>query len=167
MRQWIRIMMLGLVVASVSYTPVFAQPRFGMEMAGPMGPMGDGPGMFLPLLLRGVGLTAEQKEQVRAIMDAHHKTFPELFRQLRTAHDELATKLLASGDVKAEDLTSPAQRITQLRDQLLQEGTQVMLAVRQVLTPEQLAKAAQIKERMDALQDEMRSLMRGNNPGAD
>lgn len=166
MRQWIRIMMVGLVVASVAYTPVFAQPRFGMGMGGPGGRMGDGPDMLLPLLVRGVGLTAEQKTQVRAIMDAHHATFPELFKQLRDAHEALTVQLLASGEVKAEALAAQIHNINQLRAQLLQEGTQVMLEVRQVLTPEQLAKAAQLKARMQALHDEMGSLMRGNNPGA-
>ena len=37
---------------------------------------------------------------------------------------------------------------------------------RQVLKPAQLAKAAQLKARMQALYDEMHSLMRGNNLGA-
>ncbi len=158
--------MLGLVVVSVASTLVGAEPRFGMSMTEPGGAIEDGPGMLLPLLLRGVGLTADQKAQVRAIMDTHRAIFPELFKQLRDAHKALAMQLLEAGEVKAEDLVPQLQHINQLRAQLLREGTQVMLEVRQVLKPEQLAKAAQLKARMQALYDEMHSLMRGNNLGA-
>ena len=166
MHKWIQTIMLGLVMVSVASTAVGAEPRFGMSMTESGGAIEDGPGMLLPLLLRGVGLTADQKVQVRAIMDTHRAIFPELFKQLRDAHKALAMQLLAAGEVKAEDLAPQLQQINQLRAQLLREGTQVMLEVRQVLKPAQLAKAAQLKARMQALYDEMHSLMRGNNLGA-
>ena len=166
MHKWIQTIMLGLVMVSVASTAVGAEPRFGMSMTESGGAIEDGPGMLLPLLLRGVGLTADQKVQMRAIMDTHRAIFPELFKQLRDAHKALAMQLLAAGEVKAEDLAPQLQHINQLRAQLLREGTQVMLEVRQVLKPAQLAKAAQLKARMQALYDEMHSLMRGNNPGA-
>ena len=153
-------------MVSVASTAVGAEPRFGMNMTESGGAIEDGPGMLLPLLLRGVGLTADQKVQMRAIMDTHRAIFPELFKQLRDAHKALAMQLLAAGEVKAEDLAPQLQHINQLRAQLLREGTQVMLEVRQVLTPEQLARAAQLKARMQALHDEMGSLMRGDNPSA-
>jgi len=166
MHKWIQTIMLGLVMVSVASTAVGAEPRFGMNMTESGGAIEDGPGMLLPLLLRGVGLTADQKVQMRAIMDTHRAIFPELFKQLRDAHKALAMQLLAAGEVKAEDLAPQLQHINQLRAQLLREGTQVMLEVRQVLKPAQLAKAAQLKARMQALYDEMHSLMRGNNLGA-
>jgi Spy/CpxP family protein refolding chaperone len=52
------------------------------------------------------------------------------------------------------------QRMAQLREQLAQEGLKVALEVRAVLTPEQLIKAGEIKDRMRALHSEMRGLLR-------
>ena len=85
--------------------------------------------------------------------------FETLRGQLRAAQEQLAGKLYAPGPVKAEDLTSLIQQIGQLRGQLTQEGLQVALEVRGVLTPEQLAKAAQTRQRMNELRAEMRSLL--------
>lgn len=164
MRKWIQIIMVGLVVAGISYTPVFGQPHMGMGRPGPGGAMGDGPGMFLPMLLRGIDLTADQRTQVRAIMDSYRSTFPALFKQLHEAHEALATILLTPGEVDAKVLAQQLDSVTQIRAQLLQKGTDVMLAVRQILTADQLAQAAQIKTRLQALHDEMHSLMHGNLP---
>jgi Spy/CpxP family protein refolding chaperone len=52
------------------------------------------------------------------------------------------------------------QRLTQLREQLMQEGVKVALQVRAVLTPEQLAKASELKSRMKSLHTEMRNLFK-------
>lgn len=59
---------------------------------------------MLPMLLRGADLTAEQKTQAGKVMAAHRPTFEALFKQLRAAKEEMAEKLLASGEVQAEDL---------------------------------------------------------------
>jgi hypothetical protein len=64
--------------------------------------------------------------------------------------------------VSPDDLSAIRQQISQLRDQLGQEGLQTALEIRNVLTPDQLAKAAQIRQRMQELQAEMRGLMGGN-----
>jgi Spy/CpxP family protein refolding chaperone len=114
--------------------------------------------MMLPLLLKGVDLTDAQEKQVHEIMAAHRATFRTLFSELQTAHKDMADRLFTAGNVRVEDLTTPMQRVAQLREQLMQEGLKVALEVRGVLTPEQLAKAAQIKDRMRELHTEMRQL---------
>jgi Spy/CpxP family protein refolding chaperone len=152
---WVGIMALSLWTATV-----YAHPRSGM---GPMGPgrmAGDAPGMMLPLVLKGVDLTDEQEKQVHEIMAAHRATFRTLFSELQAAHKGMADKLFAPGEVRAEELTTQMQRVAQLREQLMQEGLKVALEVRGLLTPQQLAKAAELKERMDALHTEMRGLFR-------
>jgi Spy/CpxP family protein refolding chaperone len=148
---------IGLVVLSLWAATAYAQPRFGMGH-GHM--MGDAPGMMLPLVLRGVDLTDEQEKQVHEIREAHRARFRSLFSELRAAQEEMADKLLAPGEMRAEDLTAQMQRVAQLRQQLMQEGLKVALEVRGVLTPAQLAKAAEIKERMRALYSEMRGLFK-------
>ena len=120
--------------------------------------MGGGPGKLLPLVLKGVDLTPEQQTQVKEIVVAHRPTFRGLVSQLREAHKELADKLFAPETVQEADLTPQVQRVIQLRQQLMQEGLKVALEVRGVLTPEQLAKASQLKDRMRALRTEMRGI---------
>lgn len=120
--------------------------------------MGDGPGMMLPLMLKKLDLTTEQNTQVQNIMAAHRDTFKALFTQLEAAHEEMANKFFASGALGAADLTSQTQAVSQIREQLMNEGLKVALEVRGVLTPAQLAKAAQLKDQMQAIHAEMRSL---------
>jgi Spy/CpxP family protein refolding chaperone len=155
-----RLVWIGLIVLSVWAATVYAHPRHGMGAMGPGRMMGDMSGMLLPLVLRGVDLTDEQEKRVHEIMQAHRATFRTLFRELQATQGEMADKLLAPGEVQAEDLTTHLQRAAQLREQLMQEGLKVALEVRGVLTPEQLTKASELKERMRALHSEMRGLFK-------
>jgi Spy/CpxP family protein refolding chaperone len=127
--------------------------------ANGMGPWPRGGRGMLPLLLRGVGLSEAQQAQVRQIVAAHRPQFRALHDQLRVAHGELAEKLYGSAPVAAADLDPLLERLSQLRRQLAQEGLQVALEVRGILTPEQLAKAAQIRQRLNELRAEMRNLV--------
>jgi Spy/CpxP family protein refolding chaperone len=122
--------------------------------------MGDGTGMLIPLL-KSVDLTPEQESRVQEIMAAHRATLQTLFQQMRQAHEDLSKKLFTPGELQTTDLTPYTQRIAQLREQIMQAGLAVALDVRGLLTPEQLAKAAAVKERMQSLHSEMRSLLRG------
>ena len=137
--------LLGSVVMSM----------FALGFSGMM--MGDGPGMMLPLMLKKLELTADQDAQVQNIMAAHRDTFKNLFTQLEAAHEEMASKFFAPGPLSAADLTSQTQGVSQLREQLMNEGLKVALEIRGVLTPDQLAKAAQLKDQMQALHAQMRS----------
>ena len=158
---------LGVAALSLWYVPAYSQPSLEVALPAPGMPfLGDGPGMLAPLLLKGVDLTPAQETQVKDLMTAQRENFRTLFKQLRAAHEEMANKLFTPGEVKAEDLAPQTQRITQLREHLMKDGLNVMLEVRKILTPEQLAKAAQIKERMQALHEEMRSLLQEKGSGA-
>jgi len=125
---------------------------------GPGG-FGDGPGMLLPLMLRAGDLTPEQEQKVRTIMSGDRARIHELFDQIDKANDSLAAKLVSPGAVDAAALTPDVDRIAGLRTELLKEGLQSALAIRAVLTPEQLARAAQKRARMTELQTQMRELM--------
>jgi Spy/CpxP family protein refolding chaperone len=125
---------------------------------------GDGAGIALPLLLRGANLTADQKSQVQQIMANHRATFRDLFGQLRAAQDQMANKLFSAGRLQEADLAPQVQQIAQLRNQLADEGLKVVLEIRGVLTPEQLAKASQLKSQMQSLHSQMRSLWGPDRP---
>jgi len=105
-------------------------------------------------ILRTVGLTDDQKQQIHQIVASHRTQLRTLGGQLRTASHQLKEKLYSPTPPAAADLAS----IGQLRDQLAQERLQMALQIRSVLTPAQLAKAAQTMQQMDQLRAQMRSL---------
>ena len=153
----------GVVVAGVLLLGVWTGVSYGKRPGGidgyGTGPGHGGFGMMLPLFVKGAGLTEAQQAQVNQIVANHRPQFQGLVSQLRAAHTQLADKLYAPGPVKAEDLAPLTQQITQLRGQLSQEGLQVALEIRGVLTPEQLAKAGQTRQRFNELRAEMRGLL--------
>jgi Spy/CpxP family protein refolding chaperone len=134
-------------------------------IGGPHG-HGMGGGMLFPAMLQTLDLSAEQKSQVEQIMKRHRTKLEPIFEQLHVAHDELEAKLLAPGTVGPNDLTPTVQRVGQLQQQMVQEWVAAALEARAMLTPDQLAKAAKVKQRLDALRAEMRSLLGPLPPGA-
>ncbi len=159
---------LALTLCAAGARAEHPHMRGGGMMGGEMG-MDPGGGMFmLPLVIRSVGLSAEQQSKVQGIMAAHRQRFHELSGQLRTANEETLGKLLANGPLAAADLAPSTKRVLQLRQDLMQEGVAVALEIRGVLTPEQLTKAADIRKRMQSLHAEMEQLLgeHGPPPGA-
>ena len=142
---------LGTLPSYAQSHPGFRGPRAGM--------MGDGAGMTLPLLLRGAKLTADQKTQLHQIMANHRPAFQNLFGQLRAAQDQMSNKLFSTGAVSEPDVAPQLQQISTLRTQLAEEGLRVALEIRNILTPDQLANAAQLKTQMQSLRSQMRSLL--------
>jgi Spy/CpxP family protein refolding chaperone len=110
-------------------------------------------------MIRAANLTPEQQTRVREILSAHRAAARPVVAQLRGAQAELGQKLLAPGPVQAADLQPLLQRIGQLRARLAQDSATAALEVRAVLTPEQLARVAQTKERLSQLREEMRQLL--------
>ena len=153
--RWRWAMAVGGLLAVCLTTPASAQ-----WMRGGMGGDWAGGGM-LRLLVRGAELTDDQKAQVRQIVASHRPRFQALRAQLRTAIQQLTDRLYAAGPLAVEDLAPLRQQIGQLRDQLGQEALQTALEVRAVLTPEQLAKVAHVRQRLQELRSEMRTLLGG------
>jgi Spy/CpxP family protein refolding chaperone len=145
-------------------------PGDRMFIGGPGGPhgmmMGEGGGFMLPLVLHRANLTPEQHDKVRKILESDRQDLQKLFSALGKANDELSKKLFAPGDVALGDLKPQLDEVAGLRRQLMEQGIKTALAIRKVLTPEQLAKVAELKQRMDKLHAEMRELMGGpgDNP---
>jgi Spy/CpxP family protein refolding chaperone len=145
-----RVVVAGFLLLSLWVIPVASQEQTLESLVkGVAG--GDSLGQLLPVLLKGLSLSPEQNQQVQQIIASHRGTLQSLFGQLQAANAALASKLIVPEEVKAEDLAPQVQRITELREQLLLEGIQAVLEVRRVLTPEQRAKAVQLKEQIQAL----------------
>jgi Spy/CpxP family protein refolding chaperone len=146
-----------MLVGSLQWAaPVMAQGHFrGHHM------MGDGPGMMLPLILKQLTLTDAQNTQIQGIMEDYRATVQPLFQQLKTLREGMADKFYASGDLTADDFTSQTQQTSLLQEQIKNAGLNAALNVRAVLTPDQLAQAAQIKSQMQALWAQMHSSSQG------
>jgi Spy/CpxP family protein refolding chaperone len=146
----------ALIAMGVGTLAVYAQ--VGPGLRGQM--MGGAPaGIISPLLLlRALDLTADQHTLIQEIRTNHRAAVQGLLTQLHTAQDNLANKLFAPGALQESQLMADVQQISQLRNQLAQEGIRVMLEIRAVLTPDQLAKATQLNQQMQSIRTQMRNL---------
>ena len=152
-------LLVGVLLAAGGGAALAQSPPLGGGREGGMRwGAGRGEGE-LGLMIRAANLTPEQQTRVREILSAHRAAARPVVEQLRSAQAELGNKLLAPGAVQAPDLQPLLQRIGQLRDQLARDSATAALEVRAVLTPEQLARVAQTKERLSQLREEMRQLM--------
>jgi Spy/CpxP family protein refolding chaperone len=127
---------------------------------GPGGPAG------LPLRLLAADMTPDQRTQIRAILMANRAELRSILQELHAAHEALANKMFTPGALTASDVQAEEQAIAAAHQKLLDHGTKVMLAVRAVVTPDQLTKAAARKKQLDALHEQMRSIL-GGDPADD
>jgi len=116
-------------------------------------------------LLYKVGLTDDQKAQVKQILANHRTTLRSWRSQLQMNREQLSDMLLGASPLTSDDpqLQSLAQTAHDLRGKIAHEWLQAMVEVRAILRPDQLAQAAQLQEQLRALRKEMHSLL-GNEP---
>jgi len=151
-KHYLHLVMAGLLMVGLWVTLVGGQDLDELESLVTGSSRGDGPGTLVLLLLKGIGLTAEQKQQVKEIFVARRHKLEDLFRELQVANAALTKTLLTADEIGPADIAPYAERVIRLRQQLLQEGLTVVLEVRQVLTPEQRAKAARLRDQLETLQ---------------
>jgi Spy/CpxP family protein refolding chaperone len=142
-----------IVVAAVLSTILWSAPAF----ADGHGARGHSMAWGWPIL-QSLGLTDAQKAQVHQVFVNHRPQLSALRAQLRAAEHQLGDKLYGPTPPAPADLAP----VNQLRAQLAQERLQVALDIRNVLRPDQLAKAAQVRQQLDALRSQMKTLL---NPG--
>jgi Spy/CpxP family protein refolding chaperone len=117
----------------------------------------------LPLLIHSAGLNENQQAQVRQIIGNHRTQLRALREQLRTAETQLGDKLVATTPVTGADLAPLTQQVNQARSNLAHEWMQVVMEIRGILKPEQLAKAAQNRQKLNQLREEMRTVLGGSD----
>ena len=144
--------LIGLATAGMFALSAQAQPPGPPPMMGPHHGGGFGPGRVIHVLLRSADLTADQQTQAHQILDANHSAVETIFTNLRQANNDLASLLLGASDVQADALSTQLTKINGLQLQLEQQTANTVLAIRALLTPEQLAKAAAAETQMQARQ---------------
>lgn len=152
-------LIIGMIIAGLWAVTGSVQPAWSQDG----GRIGRG-GMLLRLLYK-VGLTDAQKTQIRDILASHRTALRSWRSQLQANREQLTDLLLGTNPVTPDDpqLQVLAQTANDLHGKIAQEWLQAMVEVRGVLTPDQLARAAQLKDQLRALRHEMHSLM-GNQP---
>jgi periplasmic protein CpxP/Spy len=109
--------------------------------------------------LTGVQLTDAQKEQVHQLFHASHAQIGPLEQQIRSLHQQIENQLASTGSVDQAQLTSLEQQADQLRAQVDQQRLEIALQVRALLTPAQLAQAAQVHQQLQSLHAQMKSVL--------
>ena len=138
------------LVASLAQ-PALAMPGMGEQMGGMggMGGMGAGPGMMAgrhgERVLDSVGASAEQKTQLRQIMDAARTDIKPLREAARGLHRQLQG-LFTQTTVDARAVEALRQQVLANHEQVSKRMTQAMLDASRVLSPEQ---RKQLAERLE------------------
>ena len=148
-----------ILVVAVAHVASSKSTGFGGHMGhhGMHGGM-NALGVPLPLLLKTANLTDAQKQQVHAIFQARRASRKAEFQQLKAAKEAIAAKFTSTGTVAAADLSGSVSTITQLQSQMTNEQIQDAVAIRNVLTPAQLAQISATKAKLDQIHAEMKAL---------
>lgn len=119
---------LGGAVALAKANSAFLSPQLLAQA-----PIERGPGE--PGWLKDLNLTPEQIQKIRALRNQDQNRLSQQRRALRQAHQELR-ELMAS-DASAEQVRQKYDQVKALRQQLGDAQFNNMLAMREILTPEQ------------------------------
>jgi Spy/CpxP family protein refolding chaperone len=148
-----------VLIGAVAHVAYSNSGGFGGHMGhrGMRGGMGM-LGVPLPLLLKNANLTDAQKQQIHTIIENRRASRKAEYQQLKAAQGQIAAKYTSTGAVAVSDLSAPVQQITQLRTQMANEQIQDAIAIRNVLTPAQLAQMSATKTKLDSIHAEMKAL---------
>ncbi|MEI9987979.1 MAG: periplasmic heavy metal sensor [Aliidongia sp.] len=150
--------MIGALCAAL--LPLAAVAQQGDAPGGmPMHFHGGMHGGGASALLQGVTLTSTQQTQIASIRQTNWAAAKPIMQQLRATETQIRDLLLAAGSVNTAQLTSLQQTASSLHQQLDAQRLNTMLQIRAVLTSTQIAQAASTHQQMQALHQQMHSLM--------
>jgi len=145
-----------LLLVSLS-SPVYAQ-NDAMSQARTVATFG----LMSPRLLNSLNLTPEQATKIEVSKTAFREAQRAYLSEIRVLRQEVGDKLFGPNRVTEADVARPITKIADLREKILREGFRIALDVRNVLTPEQLAKAATTRQHLIEIQSEVRELYNEN-----
>lgn len=160
-----RIAFASIVAGLFLVQPALAEPGMGtMSMSSGHGGMGGHMGMgggdsHFMMLLRSANLTSAQHAQVREILQSERAQMKAVYQGMHAVHDELAAKLLRPGALTAADLAPLEQKAVHYQEQIDRDMVDTALAIRNVLTPDQITRLAQVHQQLQKLHAQMHSLM--------
>jgi Spy/CpxP family protein refolding chaperone len=133
-----------------------ATAGFGHHGMGGMGGMHGSP--FL-MLLSSANLTQAQQSQIQLILNSDKAQMDSLHAQLQSIHEQFAAKLLGQGSVTTSDLKPLVDQAARAEAALTENMANTAVAVRNVLTAEQVKKLADVHRKLRSLHTQVRSLL--------
>jgi periplasmic protein CpxP/Spy len=109
-----------------------------------------------------LNLTTEQQAQIKTIRDQEKTASESLRQQMKTAREQLGT--LMAGNASDAQLRQQHEQVRQLGQQLGDRRFDTMLKIRNVLTPEQRTKAAELMKQHHERRHGGRDQARGMAP---
>ena len=155
---WTRAAAVGLLVLSLAVSAVHAQTRNSDTDVMVVFTFG----LLSPRLLNALNLTPEQAAKIEESRNALREANKAYVKEVVPLRKEIADKLFGPNPVREGDVASQITKIADLREKILREGFRIALEVRQVLRPDQLAKAAAIRQQLLEIQNEVRGLYNEN-----
>ena len=151
---------LALAVASVptlladgNQDPQGPPPGGGMHGRGPGGPMGRGPGGPMGMLgdigpaIRHAGITTEQQEQIKNVIDSHRDEFKAIGERMRTARDGMRAAAEADS-VDENTIRAKSQEVAGVEADQAILGAKVRAEILTLLTTEQIEKVKEFRAEM-------------------
>ena len=158
---------LGLLCAPLMAAPSAAQ-GMGMGHGAMMGLHGGGMGMHgspFMMLLKSANLTPAQQQQVQLILNSDRAKMEGIHKQLFALHEQISGKLFSTGAVTSADLKPLVQQASKLESELNQNMADTAIAIRNVLTQDQIKRLAEVQQKLHSLHSQMQGLM--GHPGSD
>lgn len=149
---------VALLVANFMSSPVYGQAGNADSQAL----AGFTFGLLSPRLLNALSLTPDQVTKIEAQKQALGEANKAFVTEVNALRKEVADKLFAPNPVAEADVARQITKIADAREKILREGFRIALEVRQVLRPDQLAKAAAIRQQLLEIQGEVRGLFNEN-----
>jgi periplasmic protein CpxP/Spy len=137
-RNWMKFAAAGTLAAGI----VFAQ-------VAPKVPAGQGTHSFArramghQRMIQALNLTDAQKQQAKAIFQQSRQSVQPVMQQLKQNREALQAAVKANDTAKIDQLSATQG---QLRGQVMAARAEAMAKVYQILTPEQRAKAEQLRQ---------------------
>ncbi len=144
--------LVGLVAILVLVGAFFAVRAFAFH--GHHGGCGRGFGQMAAIK---AVLTADQKNQIRQIIEGEKPTIKNLHLQQKTARDALFSKLLSSD--KTVDVSAEVTQLKQAQAAQIDEKIKIAQQARALLSPDQLTKAGQIWANLESLHKQEHDLL--------
>jgi hypothetical protein len=148
----------GLLALNLMSSPVYGQPRNADTQAM----AGFTFGLLSPRLLNALNLTPDQVMKIEAQKKALTEANKAFVTEVTALRKEVADKLFGPTPVTEADVAPQITKIADSREKILREGFRIALEVRHVLRPDQLAKAAAIRQQLLEIQGEVRGLFNEN-----
>lgn len=102
---------------------------------------------YMSRMVEELGLNDEQVKAIKGVLIEAHKRNIELRADARIAHIELG-QLITGDEVNRASVSAKIAQITSVQGDIMRQRADAVLAVREILTPEQQAKAEHMLQRL-------------------